>query len=427
MMKKIVLIILTALTLLAVVGCTQTVSAEEQKSSKPRETTPAVSPTDSAALVNGNTTFGLNLYQLLKETDGNLFYSPYSISEALAMTYAGARGEPAKQMAAALQFLRSQEKLHAAFNNLDLELAKRGKGAEGTNGEGFKLKVVNALWGQNGFTFKNEYLDLLAVNYGAGMRIVDYINAAEEARQKINLWVSDQTANKIKDLLPQGSVNTLTRLVLTNAIYFNAAWAAKFDKDSTQDGQFHLLNGSTITVPMMKKFMGRFNYTEGAGYQAVELPYDGNELSMIVILPSADQFKTFEAALNAQQLNTILSGLKSDHVDLTLPKFKVESQFGLKEALSKLGMYDAFSSSKADFSGMDGNKDLFVTDVVHKAYVSVDENGTEAAAATGVIVGQTSMPMDIKTMTIDRPFIFLIQDKATGAVLFMGRVMNPAS
>lgn len=425
MMKKAFWLILSIVAILAMVACTQPAAAAELKSNKPHETAPAVAPSDQFALVTGNTDFALNLYQLLKTKGGNLFYSPYSISEALAMTYGGARGDTEKQVAAAMRFQLSQTSLHPAFNSLDIELAKRGQGAKGADGKGFRLNVVNAIWGQKDFKFTASYLDLLAQNYGAGMRIVDYKTQSEAARQTINQWVSDQTEAKIKDLLPQGSVNGLTRLVLTNAIYFNAAWASQFTKNMTQDGQFKLLDGSTVTVPLMRQ-QKSFRYGESADYQAVELPYDGSQLSMVILLPRQGGFDNFEKALNSAQLKTILDNLKNSEVNLSMPKFTVTSEFSLNQALSDLGMPAAFSASAADLSGMDGAKDLYISDVVHKAFVTVDEAGTEAAAATGVIVGTTAMPLEVKQMKIDHPYIFLIRDIPTGTVLFLGRVVNPA-
>lgn len=424
-MKKIILILLAGILLITLIGCSQPAQASELKSDKPRNTSPNINQADLSALVDGNSIFALNLYQLLKNKDGNLFYSPYSISEALAMTYGGARTETEKQMASAMQYLIGQEKLHSVFNYLDLELAKRGQGAKGIDQKGFRLNVINAIWGQKDFKFKTEYLDLLAQNYGAGLRILDFIKAAEPSRQTINQWVNDQTEGKIKDLLPQGSVNELTRLVLTNAIYFNAAWASQFEKGATTEGKFTLLNGTQITVSMMRQ-MKSFGYTDGDSYKAVQLPYDGNELSMVILLPELNQFKTFEAGLTGQRIDQIIQSLKGNLVELAMPKFKIEAEFGLNEALKQLGMQDAFDPNKADFSGMNGNKDLYITDVVHKAFVSVDEAGTEAAAATGVVVGTTSMPVNIKVMNIDHPFIFLIRDIQTGAILFMGRVINPS-
>jgi serpin B len=425
-MKKTLGLLFMSLILLAIVGCTQPAAASEIKSDKPRETAPAVTAADSAALTAGNGAFAFNLYKNLKDADGNLFLSPYSISEALAMTCGGAQGDTAKQMAAALQFTLAQNALHPAFNNVDLELAKRGKGAQGADGKGFRLKVVNAIWGQQGFKFSQPYLDLLAQNYGAGLRLQDFIKNPDQSRQTINQWVSDQTEARIKDLLPQGSVTNLTRLVLTNAIYFNAAWQSQFQKSSTKDGQFTLISGSKVTSPMMYQ-MKNFNYTEGDYYQAIELPYDGNELSMVIILPRADQYKAYESALNYQQVTGIIQNLKINEVKLTMPKFKIESQFGLKKNLSELGMPVAFSPGQADFSGIDGAKDLYISDVVHKSFVNVDEAGTEAAAATGIMVGTTALPAKIYDMTLDHPFIFFIRDIKTGTIIFLGRVSNPGA
>jgi serpin B len=423
-MKRIFWLILSITAIMAMVACNQAAGATELKSDKPRQTAPAVASADQSALVAGNTDFALSIYKLLKTKGGNLFYSPYSISQALAMTYGGASGQTETQMAIALRFQLAQAQLHPAFNSLDIELAKRGKGAKGTDGKGFRLSVVNAIWGQKDFKFTASYLDLLAQNYGAGMRIVDYIKQSEPARQTINQWVSDQTEGKIKDLLAQGAITPLTRLVLTNAIYFNAAWVSQFKKDVTRDGQFKLLNGSNVTVAMMKQ-QESFRYGETADYQAVELPYDGNELSMMVLLPKVESFSGFETALNNTQLKTILDKMNNSEVNLSMPKFTVNSEFSLNQALSDLGMPAAFSDSEADFSGMDGARDLYISDVVHKAFVSVDEAGTEAAAATGVVMSTTAMTLEIKEMKIDHPFIFFIRDNPTGTILFMGRVMNP--
>jgi serpin B len=241
--------------------------------------------------------------------------------------------------------------------------------------------------------------------------------------------VSDQTEGRIKDLIPQGAINTLTRLVLTNAIYFNAAWQNAFDKGNTRDDTFYLLNGNETTVPMMHQ-TERFNYTEGSDYQAVELPYDGRELSMLVLLPKSGQFTSFQDSLDASKVASIIQNLENKKVMLTMPKFEFSSDFSLKNTLSEMGMPLAFSGD-ADFSGMDGKRDLSISDVIHKAFISVDETGTEAAAATAVIVGATAMPPgepeQIVNMTIDHPFIFLIRDIQTGTILFIGRVISPST
>jgi len=392
-------------------------------SEKQREQSPEVTPSDIPTLVNGNSAFAFNLYKLLSDEEDNLFYSPYSISAALAMTYAGARGDTEKQMADTLQFYLSQNQLHPAFNSLDQELASRGEGAEGKDGEGFRLNIVNAIWGQKDYAFLVSFLDTLAENYGAGLRIVDFVNETEPARVTINDWVSDETEGRIKDLIPQGAITQMTRLVLTNAIYFNAAWQYPFEEDATSPGVFYLLNGGEVTVPMMQQ-QESFSYAEGDNYQAVELPYDGQELSMVIILPDPGQFEAFEKAIEYEQVKGIVESLERQEVRLTMPKFEFDASFSLKKALAEKGMPVAFSEG-ADFSGMTGKKDLFISDVVHKAFVSVDEAGTEAAAATAVIMALTAMPETPVEVTLNRPFIFLIRDIETGAILFVGRVMNP--
>jgi len=420
-----VLAIVLLLPVIASIQMAQPVAGEVLKSDKERITSPDVSTNEQTLLVEGNSAFAFELYQALKGEEGNLFYSPYSISVALAMTYAGARNETAEQMADTLQFMLEQDRLHPAFNWLDAELAKRGEGAAGKDEEGFSLNIVNAIWGQKDYTFLSDFLDVLAENYGAGLRILDFINETEQSRLAINKWVSDQTEGRIEDLIPQGAIDALTRLVLTNAIYFNAAWEYPFNGNMTADGPFHLLDGGQVSVPMMKQ-TETFGYTEGEGYQAVELQYDGNELSMVILLPEAGNFDSFEEGLQAQQVDDIISGLQDTRVTLTMPQFEFDSEFSLKDTLPEMGMPIAFSD-EADFSGMTGNRELFISDVIHKAFVAVDEAGTEAAAATAVIMKLTAVPEPPVEVTIDRPFIFLIRDIETGAILFVGRVLNPSA
>jgi len=427
MNKRLIAILVTVLLLpmIAAIQMAQPAAGEVLKSDKERITSLDVSTGEQALLVEGNSAFAFELYQALREEEGNLFYSPYSISLALAMTYAGARDETAQQMADTLHFLLGQEKLHPTFNWLDAELAKRGEGAEGKDGEGFRLNIVNAIWGQKDYEFLTDFLDVLAENYGAGLRILDFITETEKSRLTINDWVSDQTEGRIEDLIPQGAIDALTRLVLTNAIYFNAAWENPFDKKMTADGPFYLLDGGQVIVPMMKQTES-FSYTEGEGYQAVELLYDGDELSMVIFLPEAGQFEAFAEGLQAQQVDAIINDLQDTRVTLTMPRFEFDSEFSLKDTLAGMGMPIAFSGD-ADFSGMTGNQELSISDVVHKAFVAVDEAGTEAAAATSVIIKLTAVPEPPVEVTIDRPFIFLIRDIETGAILFIGRVMNPAA
>lgn len=395
------------------------------KSDLPREEPSQAAFDDMKALPASNNAFAVDLYQKLHTQEGNLFFSPYSISVALAMTYAGARGETESQMASTMHFDLPQDRLHPAFNALNTELLKPSEGEEEP---GFTLNIANALWGQEGFGFSQEFLDTLALNYGAGMQAVDYSNP-EKARQTINQWVEDQTKDKIKDLIPQGSVDEMTRLVLTNAIYFKAAWFHPFDESETSDQPFYLLDGSEVTTPMMHQTTS-LEYFKGEGYEVIELFYEGHGYEMLIIMPEKGTFSEFEQSLDAAKLEFILGQFPTERIapqiDLTMPKFKVESSFGLAGTLAEMGMPDAFDVAKADLSGMTGKPDLYITDVVHKAFVDVNEEGTEAAAATGVVVGLKSMPLEEPVkVVIDHPFLFLIREVDTNTVLFFGRVVEP--
>ncbi len=261
--------------------------------------------------------------------------------------------------------------------------------------------------------------------YDAGLRLLDFAGDPEAARGIINGWVSEQTEGRIQDLLPPRTVDALTRLVLTNAVYFNAAWAEQFDPRETRDGAFYLLDGSQVTVPMMRR-TANYGYVAGEGFQAVELPYDGKELAMVILLPNVGRFEEFENSLDAQGVEEILEGLAYREVALTMPRFQVESDFSLVDTLAAMGMPAAFQPGQADFSGMDGSHDLYIGTVLHRAFVSVDESGTEAAAATAVVIGVTALPAPPVEVTVDCPFIFLIRDLRTGTILFVGRVVNPA-
>ena len=397
------------------------------QSQKRRAASPDVPFSDLATLVSGNKTFAFDLYQALSKGDGNLFYSPYSISLALAMTYAGARGETESQIANTLSFILSQERLHPAINRLDIKLAGRGEGAGGKDGKGFRLNIVNGIWGQEDYSFLGEFLDVLAENYGAGLRLLDFIQAPEESRLAINDWVGEQTEDRVRDLIPTDVIDELTRLVLTNAVYFNAAWAIPFSETATEEGPFHLVDGRETTVPMMGEESRRC-YAEGDGYQAVELRYEGRELSMVILLPEAGQFDAFERTLDRDLVDTIVSNLTDRHFLLTLPKFEFESEFSLEDHLAAMGMPVAFTP-KADFSGMNGGRDLIVKAVVHKSFVAIDEAGTEAAAATVVVGGLMSLVvrLNVTEVRVDRPFIFFIRDVETGAIIFVGRVLDPTT
>jgi serpin B len=402
-------------------ACTDgTTHIPEVKSDVPRELQPNVSASEYTTLVDGNTEFATDLYREVRGEPGNLFMSPHSISIALAMTYAGANTNTAAQMAATLHYDLPANQLHTAFNKLDLELASRADDAE-SNTIPFKLKTANAIFGQDGKTFMQPFLDTLARNYGAGLRVLDFARDPDGSRVTINHWVEDQTNDKIKDLLPEGTITDLTKLVLSNAIYFSAAWSQPFRPEETTDLPFKLADGSMISVPTLHQNWQR-NYGAGPGYKAAELTYDGDQLSMVVVIP--DDLATFEASLDSTRVKAIMASLTEHQLELTLPKFKFDAPLGLKEVLINLGMTDAFDSQLADFSGLDGTRNLYITDVLHKGFVSVDENGTEAAAATAVIVGDASVP-EPATLNVDKPFVFFIRDRPTGAILFVGRVVDP--
>ena len=374
-------------------------------------------PADQVQVAEGCNRFAFDLYARLKGAEGNLFLSPYSISTALAMTYAGARGETADQMAKVLCLPASGEAVHGAYGALQKDLNAAGEGGA------FELVVANRLWGQKGFAFLPDFLALLEARYGAGLEPLDFAAATEAARQTINAWIEKQTRDKIKDLIKPGVLDAATRLVLTNAIYFKGKWAEEFDKKATQDEDFFLAPEKKVTAPLMHR-TADFGYFEGDDLQALELPYQGDRLSMVVLLPKAkDGLGALEAALSADKVSEWVSKLSRREVRVALPRFKTTAEFSLGDTLVAMGMTDAFGGD-ADFSGMTGAKDLFISAVVHKAFVDVNEEGTEAAAATAVVVRALNGggPPEFRA---DHPFLFLIRDTKTGAILFLGRIADP--
>ena len=426
-MNKGLYVLLTALIIPALLlsACG---SGKVAESKLERVSNPDVAASEVEQLVAGNTAFGFDLYQVVRSSDGNVVFSPYSISLAFAMAYSGARGETANQMADVLHYSLPGDQFHPAFNALDLDLAHRPDQTAGVKeNERFQLSIANALWGQEGWPFIPEYLDLLAVNYGAGMRLVDFENASESARRQINDWISDQTNRRIKDIIPPGMIDTSTRLVLANAIYFKATWEYEFDANDTADKPFHLRNGDPVSVPMMEiGHQENLSYTAGDGWQAVALPYKGGLTEMVVIVPDAGNFEAFESALTSDRYAEILEAMESQEVILSMPKYTFETQYGLKDVLAGMGMQAAFNPDVADFSGIDGLRDLVISDTIHKAFIAVDEKGTEAAAATVVVFMTTGalMPEGV-ILTIDRPFFYVIRDIPSGTILFMGRVVDP--
>jgi serpin B len=396
------------------------------KSSLARAPITGVPDADVSTLAAGNSNFAFDLYAQIRSNSGNLACSPYSISLALAMTYGGARAQTDSAMAGTMHFTLGQTALHPAFNRLDQELMSRGAGAQGREGAGFKLSLVNALWGQNNFTFHTDYLDLLAADYGAGMHLLDFISQAEACRVTINDSVSFWTNQKIRDLIPTGALDASTRLVLTNTVYFDAMWQDTFEHKNTFPQYFYRsVNDSALDSTMSR--IDTMSYAEGADWQALELPYDGNEMSMVIFLPKAGQYDAFEASLNSQVYNSIIALLAPRYVNLHLPKFNITtSSFSLAPVLKSLGMSVAFSDL-ADFSGISDNP-LYIGNVIHKAFVAVDEKGTTAAAATAIILETLSfhqLPETPVDFIANRPFVYLIRDKATNTILFLGRVSDP--
>lgn len=384
-----------------------------------------------AEQVRGNAAFALDLLAELREEepDGNLFFSPYSVSVALAMTYAGAGGETAEEMAEALRYELENDDLHPAFGALEAEFARRNEDGqeveEPTGGESegpaFEFNTANATWGQEDLEFEEAFLDLLGAYYEAGMRLVDYAGDPEGAREEINEWVAERTEGLIEELLPESSVGESTRLVLTNAIYFYAMWKYPFDEGDTESGTFTALDGEDDEVRMMYQSI-EVPYAEIDGHQLVELPYANDDSSMVIVLPAEGEFETFEEEFSVDRLATMLAETATPEVDLTVPKFEIETRFSLVEAMGALGMERAFGSG-ADFSGMTEDAGLFVDDILHEAVVDVDELGTEAAAATAVAMDE-SAPADHAEMIVDRPFLFYVRDRPTETPLFVGRVVD---
>ncbi len=404
-------------------ACSPSASISMAESNKNRDRNPSANGNEIKNLVDGNNAFALDMYNSLRSQNGNLILSPYSISLALAMTYAGARGETEAQMAQTLHFA-PQNELHPSFNDLDLALEKEPINLD-KDQEPMQLNIANAVWAEQTFSFLPDFLDTIAVNYGAGVSLADFLNNPNEERITINNWVSDQTEEKINDLLPEGSISPDTRMVLVNAIYFKADWFDQFDANDTSDFPFNLMDGTQVNVPLMGQEMF-IPYMQGNGYTAVSLPYAGETAAMDIIVPDAGRFEEVESALTSDMFNEIIGNMTETTLMLNFPKFKFESPFTLSNTLNQLGMVDAFDSDLADFSGMTGQKDLFIGDVIHKAFVAVDEEGTEAAAATAVVMEFASARIYNINLVIDRPFIFVIRDTVNGQILFIGRVLNPA-
>jgi serpin B len=387
---------------------------------------PTTATSDQAKAAQCNNVFAIELYRQLRKRGGNLFFSPESIFSALAMTYAGARADTAAEMAKALHFTLQPRELHPAIGAL---LRDRN-----TAHDGYQLKKADALWVQTGYSLLPEFLKLTQDNYEAGLNQVDFKGASEASRRAINLWVEQRTENKISELLQPRSLNSDTRLVLTNAIYFKGDWEERFKKEDTKNEDFRLSARRAIKAPLMHLTTG-FNYSDAGSVQVLEIPYKNKELSMIVLLPKAiEGLSAFEQSLTPANMQQLLGQLRpAGTVIVTMPKFKMEAQFGLQDTLMVMGMKEAFDKKMADFSGLasretmqrEGN--LSISAVIHKAYVDVNEEGTEAAAATAVgVIALAARPTPPTIFSVDHPFMFVIRDNRSRSILFIGRVTNPS-
>jgi serpin B len=397
----------------------------EFRSSVARLPSDAATQADLNAVVLADTNFAFRLYhELVAGDEEELFFSPYSISTALSMAFAGARGETAAQMANVLGVGDDPNAWHAARNRLELSLADVS-GVQPYQGEALPLTLepTNAIFGQSGYPFKDEFLDTLAANYGAGLQALDISSDPEAARLAINQWVADRTRDRIIELLKQGVIDDMTRAVLVNAIFFKGNWFRQFDPKETRPEPFHMLDGSVHDVETMHLADPKMDYASGDGWEALRLPYWGGA-SMLVILPKEGKFSAIERQVDADFLGALGADLSERQTTLSMPRWESESAVDLKGTLSDLGIVDLFDANRADLTGIADVEQLYVSHVAHQANITVDETGTEAAAATAVTVEAVSGAAPV-TLTIDRPFIYLIRDDVTGEILFMGRVLNP--
>lgn len=413
-MNKFVLLSLVLISIVLVSGCISGVGI-------------AFTPMDdSGVTVEGlntvkqaNNQFAIDYYSKLNEQeDSNIFFSPYSISSALSMTYEGAKGQTAEEMANVFYFPNDDELRRSAYARLYNQINKPN--------DDFKLSTANALWAQEDYHFEQDYFDVIDNYYGGKVTNMDFITKTEESRLTINNWVEEQTNDKIKDLIPVGILTSLTRLVLTNAIYFKGTWITQFDSKDTREQDFKVSSDKTVQADMMSLTEEDFSYAETDDLQILELPYEGEELSMLILLPKED---LDQIELTTDNLEQWSLDLREQEVNIYIPKFKFETKYMMVKDLIEMGMPSAFNPpskpSGADFSGMTGIKDLYITAVIHQAFVEVNEEGTEAAAATAVVMGRESAGPTIPLFRADHPFIFVIQQKETGNILFIGRVIDP--
>ncbi len=410
-------LILVAVVLSSLLACHQ----KSVSTSTVTPSEPALRPIEQPdpALIAGNNQFALELYREISTFDQNVFFSPYSISTALAMTYAGARGETEAQMSKVLHFDRDQQAFHPKVRDLLAYI-------EGlNNGDSVEMTTAQAVFAQRDFDFLDSYMGLMKQNYKAGVQLVDFKKELEKSRLLINDWVAKKTNDRIQNLIPQGMINQLARMVLVNAVYFKGSWSAAFDEKLTSAHSFFLPDGKSLQVPFMKKDNAVFKYYSDEDLQIAEIPYADSSMSLVILLPARQvSFSAFEQKLTSAQYSEWMKALKPEIINLMIPKFKTTSELELSDVLKKMGMPEAFSL-QADFSGMDGKKDLMIDKVIHKAFVDVNEKGTEAAAATAVVIRQKTAIVR-PGFIANRPFIMILKENKYDNILFMGRINNPS-
>lgn len=423
------LLVLAALAVPITAGCggEEPAAVSEAGGAAGNVATAKAASEDVATLAEGGNQFAFDLYGRLAG-GGNFFFSPYSISTALAMTAAGARGNTEHEMATVLHFPTQGVEGEPSFISRERVVASFGSLQEGLvasrETRGYELHIANSLWGQEGYPFKESFLDLVEKHFGGGFNLADFERNADAERVRINQWAESETREKIEDLIPPGGVDGLTTLVLTNAVYFKGQWLSRFDEEKTSDATFHGTGGDA-TVPMMYQ-KGDFRYFESEDVQVLEMPYRGEEISMLVVLPRPESLvnlRVIESRLTPEMLSDWSGRLREQELKVYFPRFEMTwGTEDIADHLAALGIRDAFGE-KADFSGMTDLRDLFIASVFHKAFVAVNEEGTEAAAATAVVMKRLAI-MEETIFRADHPFLFVIRDDATGSILFMGRVAD---
>jgi serpin B len=372
---------------------------------------------NASSVVDANNQFALDFYSKTTEQESdNIFFSPWSMSSAFAIAYEGAREKTAEEIQSVFGFPADNDVRRSSFAAIQDDL--------NDNGGNYTLNTANALWVKEGYELSDDYVNNARQYYDSEVANVNFVG--NEGVDRINSWVESKTNNKIKDLIARGSTNDLTRLIITNAVYFNGTWSTEFDEQDTVQEDFHVSADKTVTVPMMKLHKKFFKYAETDEMQVLEMPYQGGKVSMLVLLPNSTDTKSIEQSLTLDKLEQLKGMLENQTVAVNIPKFKLETDYTLNEMLASMGMPTPFKENIADFSGITQQEDLFIAAAVHKAFVDVNEKGTEAAAATGITVETTSFH-PIPVFRADHPFIFIIQDSETGNILFMGRVVDPSA